>query len=89
MEIAEFLPSIITSVHKFIEYDPNYTYGDDMEDDAGDDYGYGEYEDAGAYSDDGDSSWKVRTGRRPSPALAPLKPALARPAVLPSRSCPP
>ena len=25
-EIKEFLPSILTAVRKYIEYDPNYTY---------------------------------------------------------------
>jgi hypothetical protein len=26
LEIKEFLPSILTTIRKYIEYDPNYTY---------------------------------------------------------------
>lgn len=59
-EVSEFLPAILACVRTFCQYDPNYTYSEDVEDVEEEDYGYGDYEDGGMYSDDGDSSWKTR-----------------------------
>ena len=56
-EVSPFRQELLDTCMKFIEYDPNYNYDDsdeEMEDYSDDEFSEGEY------SDDDDTSWKVR-----------------------------
>ncbi|KAG8723447.1 hypothetical protein FRC09_003293 [Ceratobasidium sp. 395] len=66
-EIAPFLPDLITAGTTYIKYDPNYAADDDDNDgedeamaDAEDEEEEDEDEDADEYSDDEDTSYKIR-----------------------------
>lgn len=60
-EITPHLEKIIKLVMQFIQYDPNYNYGDSADEDEPMDEDEEEYsEEEGDYSDDDDTSWKVR-----------------------------
>jgi cullin-associated NEDD8-dissociated protein 1 len=60
-EVTPHLNDIIGVCQAFLKYDPNYTYGSDEEEDAmeEDDMEFSD-EDFGDFSDDDDTSWKVR-----------------------------
>ncbi len=69
VEIQSHLPQIIHSALAYMRYDPNYSYGDEGEDneecemdeeDELEDQEEDEYEEEDDYSDDDDDSWKVR-----------------------------
>lgn len=60
-EITPHIEKIIHLVMLFIQYDPNYNYGDSADEDEPMDEDEEEYsEEEGDYSDDDDTSWKVR-----------------------------
>jgi cullin-associated NEDD8-dissociated protein 1 len=62
-EVEKHIPEILQKAIQFLQYDPNYSYGDDDDDEDmdGDDDDDDEYSgDDGDYSDDDDTSWKVR-----------------------------
>mmetsp|Transcript_19663 Transcript_19663/g.36390 ORF Transcript_19663/g.36390 Transcript_19663/m.36390 type:complete len:1244 (+) Transcript_19663:1-3732(+) len=60
-ESAEHIPAILTIMLQFMQYDPNYSYGEDDED-VGMEEDYEDYDDFDDddYSDEDDTSWKVR-----------------------------
>ncbi|KZV77591.1 TIP120-domain-containing protein [Peniophora sp. CONT] len=59
-EVTPFLSSIIQAANQYIKHDPNYAGGDDDEDEEMADEEEDEDEDLDQYSDDEDTSYKIR-----------------------------
>ncbi|CAE6372038.1 unnamed protein product [Rhizoctonia solani] len=77
-EIAPFLPELISTGTAYIKYDPNYAGDDEDDDEPMEDQDEDEDEDGGEYSDDEDTSYKIR--RSATKLLASVittKPAMA------------
>ncbi|CEL59964.1 Cullin-associated NEDD8-dissociated protein 1 OS=Dictyostelium discoideum GN=cand1 PE=3 SV=1 [Rhizoctonia solani AG-1 IB] len=76
-EITPFLPELISTGTTYIKYDPNYA-GDDDEDEPMEDEDEDEDEDGGQYSDDEDTSYKIRrSATKLLAAVITTKPAMA------------
>ncbi|CUA71409.1 Cullin-associated NEDD8-dissociated protein 1 [Rhizoctonia solani] len=77
-EITPFLPDLISTGTTYIKYDPNYAGDDDDDDEPMEDQDEDEDEDEGDYSDDEDTSYKIRrSATKLLAAIITTKPAMA------------